>query len=48
MSETPALDKNEIEAFVAEGLVIFDRPLTWEMVGELLAVLAPQGADTPA
>jgi hypothetical protein len=36
----------ELEAFVAEGLVILDRPLTWEIVGELLAALPP-GAQSP-
>lgn len=40
-NEAPVLSEGELEAFVAEGLVILDRPLTWEIVGELLAALPP-------
>ena len=47
MSEATLLRQGELEAFVAEGVVILDRPLTWEMVGELLAALEP-GAQPPA
>jgi hypothetical protein len=46
MSEAPILSHGELEAFVAEGLVILDRPLTWEIIGELLAALEP-GAPNP-
>ena len=39
MSEVPVLSEEELAAFAAEGLVLLDRPLTWEIIGELLAVL---------
>ena len=46
MNEAPVLSESELEVFVAEGLVILDRPLTWEIVGELLATLPPD-AQSP-
>jgi hypothetical protein len=46
MSEFELLREGELEAFVAEGVVVLDRPLTWEMVGQLLDALDP--GDPPA
>ncbi|MBM3277702.1 MAG: hypothetical protein FJY95_06430 [Candidatus Handelsmanbacteria bacterium] len=40
MNEVPELHQCEIDGFLAEGLLVLDRPLTWEMAGELLAALA--------
>ncbi|MCC7263857.1 MAG: hypothetical protein IT369_15200 [Candidatus Latescibacteria bacterium] len=39
MSPPPALSAEEIGTFVGEGALILDRPLTWEIVGALLAAL---------
>lgn len=44
MSEVPVLSEEELAAFTTEGLVLLDRPLTWEIIGELLAVL-PAGDE---
>lgn len=41
MNEAPVLSEGELERFVGEGLLILNRPLTWEIVGELLAALSP-------
>jgi len=41
MNEAPELHQSELDGFLAEGLLVLDRPLTWEMVGELLTALAP-------
>lgn len=39
MNEVPVLSEEELAAFANEGLLLLDRPLTWEIIGELLAVL---------
>lgn len=39
MNELPVLSEEELAAFAADGLLLLDRPLTWEIVGELLATL---------
>ena len=36
MEPTP----EELAAFTDEGLLLLDRPLSWEIVGELLAALS--------
>jgi hypothetical protein len=33
------LSEEELAAFAAEGLILLDRPLTWQLIGELLAAL---------
>lgn len=47
MNEAPVLSEEERTAFATEGLVLLDRPLTWEIIGELLAVL-PDGESPGA
>ena len=39
MNVAPVLSGEELAAFADEGLLLLDRPLTWEIVGELLAAL---------
>lgn len=37
MNEMSVLSAEELRAFATEGLLLLDRPLTWEIIGELLA-----------
>ncbi|MBI2503540.1 MAG: hypothetical protein HYW07_09965 [Candidatus Latescibacteria bacterium] len=39
MTEEPVLSEGELAAFVSAGFVVLGRPLTWEIIGELLAAL---------
>ncbi len=39
MNEMSVLSGEELTAFATEGLLLLDRPLTWEIIGELLAAL---------
>ena len=48
MTENPLLSEGELAVFAEEGLVLLDRPLTWEIIACLLDKLIESGAaETP-
>lgn len=45
MNDHALISAHEREVFLVDGAVVFDRPLTWEMVGALLSALGPDQTE---
>ena len=48
MTDFPLLSQRELAAFVEEGFVVLDRPLTWEILGRLLDTLSEDAEQVDA